>query len=121
MKDVIDLGNLVFDRLVSSHGESQDSRILFLYDITINCKWNLSNSKDHWLLIDETGITKNFNDQVLDSLQKQWTTLKEQTENSKLNKKIEAMRSEFDRPAPKDGDLWEFGHSCVDVSSTIIL
>jgi hypothetical protein len=44
MKDIIDLGNLVFSQLVKSHGELEESRTLFLYGITVGSDWQVLGS-----------------------------------------------------------------------------
>lgn len=110
MKDLIDLGNLVFNRLVSDYGETEESRRLFLYQITTMTKWHVMNS-NHWILFERTGVTKNFSDQVIDQLDVEWKALKLAVDMDFLNRKLAVLRSEFDRKAPKDGEIWEFGTS----------
>lgn len=110
MKDLIDLGNLVFDRLMSDHGEVKESRMLFLYGITTTTEWFIINSNKR-LLIDASGVTKNFNDAVIDQLSEQWKNLKLKVDYDRLMKTLTIMRAEFDRPAPRDGDVWEYGNS----------
>ena len=53
MKDLIDVGNLVFDRLVSDHGELSESRTLFLYGVTTGNTWFVLDSAK-WITIDPT-------------------------------------------------------------------
>lgn len=108
MKDLIDLGNLVFNRLISDHGEIAESRLLFLYQLTTGTRWNVMNS-NHWIMFDKTGVTKNFNDPVIDQLDAEWKSLKLQHDIEFLNRKLAILRAEYDRPAPKDGEIWEFG------------
>ena len=108
MKDLIDLGNLVFDQLMSNHGELKESRLLFLYGITTVTKWSVINS-NKWLLIERGGITKNFTDPVLDKLNEEWLSIKREIDYNRINRALNKMRAEFDRKAPRDGDVWEFG------------
>lgn len=110
MRDLIDLGNLVFDQLLAVHGEVPESRMLFLYGITTTTEWFVINSNKS-LRIDAGGVTKNFNDPVIDNLSAQWVALKQQVDYVRLERALNRMRAEFDRPAPKDGDIWEFGNS----------
>lgn len=105
---MIDLGNLVFDQLKANHGETEESRMLFLYNLTQKQKWLVFNS-NHWILIEASGIVKNFFDPVIDSLNSQWIALKASVDYARLENIIKKMRAEYDRPAPRDGDLWEFG------------
>lgn len=110
MKDLIDLGNLVFNVLRDKHGEIEESRMLFLYFITQKSKWDILGSK-HWILIEINGITKNFADPEIDNLNKQWLALKANVDYEFLINKLNNLRKEYDRPAPRDGDIWEFGGS----------
>lgn len=110
MKDLIDLGNLIFNQLVSNHGEIEESRMLFLYQLTTSTTWHILNS-NHWIQFDRNGVIKNFNDPEIDKLDAEWKALKLAVDIDFLNRKLEIMRSEFDRKAPKDGEIWEFGAS----------
>jgi len=110
MKDLIDLGNLVFNRLVSDHGEIEEFRMLFLYQLTTSTTWRIMNS-NHWIQFDRNGVIKNFNDPEIDKLDAEWKALKLVVDIEFLNRKLEIMRSEYDRKAPKDGEIWEFGAS----------
>ena len=108
MMDLIDLGNLVFDVLLAKHGEIKESRMLFLYGITTRTRWTILSSPK-WVLIEDGGVTKNFDDPDIEALNEKWKSVKVQSDYVKLERRLAAMRSEFDRPAPKDGDIWEFG------------
>lgn len=107
--DLIDLGNLTFDVLKEKHGEIEESRILFLYCITNNENWTVLDS-NKILYINKDGIFKNFKDSDIETLQNTWVKFKNLKDNKVLIEKIEKMRSKFDREAPKDGDIWEFGN-----------
>lgn len=111
MKDIIDLGNLVFDELILNHNELDESRILFLYVVSTNSKWHLFDNSQHWILIENTGITKNFNNKKIDELSNTWLNKHNKIEQNRNIAKIKNMQKEFDKPAPKDGDIWEFGKS----------
>lgn len=110
MTDLIDLGNLVFNVLRDKHGEIEESRMLFLYLITQKSKWDILGSK-HWIFIEVGGITKNFTDPEIDRLNQEWLALKARVDYNFLVTKLDSLRKEYDRPAPKDGDIWEFGGS----------
>jgi hypothetical protein len=62
-----------------------------------------------WILIEAAGITKNFGDIEIDKISEEWVALKLKVDYDMLNRALTRMRSEFDRPAPRDGDIWEFG------------
>jgi len=113
MKDLIDLGNLVFNRLVEAHGEIEESRMMFLYYITKSDPWIFGTSRktEKQVHITKDGVWKNFPDPVLDDLHKKWMALKLEVDMKFLEKRIAIMRAEFDRKAPKDGDVWEYGNS----------
>lgn len=110
MKDLIDLGNQVFNVLKERHNEIEESRMLFLYFLTEKKTWSIINSTKT-ILIEKDGITKNFSDSKIDALNLEWLSLKQQVDYTFLTNKIARLRAEFDRPAPKDGDVWEFGGS----------
>lgn len=107
MKDLIDLGNLVFNQLIKDHSEIEESRMLFLYGVTTSTQWSVLNS-DKWLLIEPAGITKNFSDQTIDDLNLEWKSLKNSHDQKVVDLKLARMRSEYDRPQPKDGEIIEF-------------
>jgi uncharacterized protein with gpF-like domain len=108
MKDLIDLGNLTFNRLVSNHGEHNDSRLLFLYGVTNQTRWHIANSSK-WVLIEKSGLSKNFDDAILDELALAWKQLKAKTETVAAKNRLDMLRAEYDRPAPKPGETFEFG------------
>ena len=91
MKDLIDVGNLVFDRLVSDHGELSESRTLFLYGVTTGNTWFVLDSAK-WITIDPTGALKNFEDSVIEKIDEEWKSLLLAKEITKA----------------KDGDTYEF-------------
>lgn len=107
MKDLIDLGNLVFNQLIKEHSEHEESRMLFLYGVTTGTQWSVLNS-DKWLLIEPAGITKNFSDQTIDALTREWQSLKNLHDQKAVDSKLARMRAEYDRPQPKDGEIIEF-------------
>ena len=103
------MGNLVFNVLREKHGEIEESRMLFLYLITQRKEWNvLASTKT--ILIEKDGILKNFPDHQIEQLNLEWLNLKAIVDYNFLTNKIAKMRAEYDRPAPKDGDVWEFGN-----------
>ena len=46
MKDLIDLGNLVFNQLIKEHGEIEESRLLFIYGVTTGTQWSVLKQVD---------------------------------------------------------------------------
>jgi hypothetical protein len=107
MKDIIDLGNMVFDRLIQTHGESQESRMLFLYGITTNTKWGVLGS-DHWVLVHADGVTASFDDPVLTDLSGQWLAIRSAQDQAAFTERLKRFREEYEKPAPKDGDTFNF-------------
>jgi hypothetical protein len=107
MKDLIDLGNLVFNHLIKEHHEIEESRLLFLYGVTTSTKWSVINS-NKWILIEPSGLSKNFTDSVLESLDSEWKNLKLQFDKAAIDLKLAKARAEYDRPQPKAGDTFEF-------------
>jgi len=93
--------------LKETHGEIEESRILFLYSITNNIEWNVLES-DKVLHINKDGIFKNFKDSDIETLHNNWVKFKNLKDNKILIEKVEKMRAEFDRKAPTDGEIWEF-------------
>jgi len=106
------LGNQIFNRLKVLYLEPEESRMLFLYSITQKTIWNIINS-NHWILIEPNGVSKNFKDTEIELLNKQWLDLKQQVDYQRLISSLQKMRAEYDRPAPKDGDIWEMGGSSI--------
>jgi len=70
--------------------------------------WNVLGSTKT-VLIEKDGILKNFSDREIEKLNEQWLSIKSEYDRMFLINKIEQMRKEYDRPEPKDGDVWEFG------------
>jgi hypothetical protein len=105
MKDIIDVGNLVFDRLISDYGELSESRTLFLYGITTGTTWFVLDSAK-WITIDQTGITKNFDDSVIEGIDQDWKNLILSKEAAKADKIIQQIKPKNN--GPKDGDTYEF-------------
>lgn len=108
--DLIDLGNLAFSRLIEAHGEIEESRLLFLYGVTTSARWQVLDSQK-WLIIGPDGLSKNFADQVLDELAAEWSSRSVKLAEDQLALKLKRMREEYDRPALKPGDTFEFGKS----------
>jgi hypothetical protein len=105
MKDIIDVGNLVFDRLISDYGELSESRTLFLYGITTGTTWFVLDSAK-WITIDQTGITKNFDDSEIDRIDRDWKNLLSAKEAANADKIIQQIKPKDN--GPKDGDTYEF-------------
>jgi hypothetical protein len=105
MQEIIDVGNLVFDRLVSDHGELSESRALFLYGVTTSNNWFVLDSAK-WITIDQTGITKNFDDSVIEGIDRDWKNLILSREAAKADKIIQQIKPKDN--GPKDGDTYEF-------------
>ena len=105
MKDLIDVGNLVFDRLISDHGELSESRTLFLYGVTTGNTWFVLDSAK-WITIDPTGVLKNFEDSVIEKIDEEWKSLLLAKEITKANKVIQQIKPKNN--GPKDGDTYEF-------------
>ena len=107
MKDLIDLGNLVFDQLIAEHGELAESRTLFLYGITTGSSWQVLNSQKT-LVIDKGGVSKNFEDKAIDAYDRAWKNLIKEAELTHARQVLNAIKREDN---PKDGDTIEFGKS----------
>ena len=108
MKDIIDLGNLVFDQLVIEHGELEESRVLFLYDITKGNDWQVLNDIKV-IRIDNSGVTKNFEDLVIEKLNDSWRSVVSQRDSIASAAISDQMKSQIKEL--KDGDIIEFGKS----------
>lgn len=107
MKDIIDLGNRVFDHLIEAHSELQESRTLFLYSITAGTTWFILGT-DKALTIEAGGVTKNFEDPKLDSLDAEWKTIKFQREHAAAQKIKSLISPENQSNSPSDGDILNF-------------
>ena len=107
MKDIIDLGNKVFDRLVEEYGESQESRMLFLYGITTSTKWSIIGS-DKWVLIHADGVMTNFDDGRLADLSEQWRSIRDEQSKVAVANRLKTLREEYEKPSPKDGETFNF-------------
>jgi hypothetical protein len=108
MRDIIDLGNLAFDVLISKYGELPESRVLFLYSITQSEPWQILGS-NNMVHITASGIIKNFKDETLEEYHKQWTGLIEEAkikESDAIRKSINQNKIQL-----KEGDIIEFGKS----------
>ena len=97
----------MFNQLIKEHGEIEESRLLFIYGVTTGTQWSVLNSSK-LLLIEPAGVTKNFGDQVIDALNFEWQSIKNQHDQKQVDLKLARMRAEYDRPQPKDGDMIEF-------------
>jgi hypothetical protein len=109
MKDIIDLGNKVFDRLLEAHGETTDARLLFLYGITVGNDWHIpgTNKVVH---IAMDSVSKNFPDQVIDGLFETWRMTIATIDHDRNERALARMRSEYEFQV-KPGDVYEFGKS----------
>lgn len=105
MKDLIDVGNRVFDRLILAHGEMPESRTLFLYGITTGTTWTIIDSTK-WINIEKTGITKNFEDSEIDQADRDWKFQLESQTQAAAQKIIDKIKPKND--GPRDGDTYEF-------------
>jgi hypothetical protein len=105
MKDIIDVGNSVFDRLVSDHEELSESRTLFLYGITTGTTWFVLDSAK-WITIDQAGIAKNFDDSLIEAIDRDWKNLLSAKDAASANKIIQQIKPKDN--GPKDGDRYEF-------------
>lgn len=105
MKDIIDLGNKVFDNLIDKYGELSESRTLFLYGITMGTTWFIINSTKT-ILIEENGIIKNFDDPIINDLNEQWKAVKFEKERRAANIILSKIKGEGH--TPKDGEIYNF-------------
>jgi hypothetical protein len=105
MNDLIDLGNLVFDELLKSHGEQPEGRELFLYSLTLGQPFYLIGS-DKRIVITGDGVSKNFEDSEIDALNEKW---KEQIRAARERIASEiTKRIKSEDQQPKDGDIFNF-------------
>ena len=103
MKDLFDLGNLVFDELIKSHGEQESGRELFLYTLTLSQPFYLLGSTKI-ITVSGSGISKNFEDLNIDSINRKW-----QSQVSSHKEKIaDEILKQVKQPQrqPKDGDIF---------------
>jgi hypothetical protein len=107
LNDIIDLGNRVFDRLIEAHGEIEESRMLFLYGITTATRWDV-NGKDLWVLVQQDGVFSNFNDPVITGLSNRWQVIRQNRTKAEVENRLKRFREEYERPAPKDGEVFNF-------------
>ena len=105
MKDIIDLGNLVFDHLVKNYGEIPESRLLFLYGIKTGNTWFILGT-DKMVTVENEGVTTNFDDPVISELQKKWVALITDYRSKLLQKELKAMRDE--ELSFKEGEVFQF-------------
>ena len=109
MRDVIDLGNRVFDQIIKVHGESPESRVLFLYGITTNTEWFIPGTNKS-LIVSIDGIHKNFADALLDSLNVEWKDLVTRITQKRNDDALSRMRKEYEFTL-SEGDTIEFGNT----------
>ena len=107
MKDLIDLGNLVFTQLIKEHGELEESRMLFLYGVTTSTRWTVLDSAK-WVLIDRDGLLYNFEDSVLADLANTWTSISESMKAANVKKYLDKERSNYESSQPKPGEIREW-------------
>jgi hypothetical protein len=107
MKDIIDLGNSVFNHLVKEHAELEESRTLFLYGITMGNTWFIIDSAK-WIIVEESGLTYNFDDPEIAKLDKVWKDLKFQKELIAAQKIMKEISPQSRSVNPQDGDTFEF-------------
>ena len=107
MKDIIDLGNRVFDHLIEAHGELPESRTIFLYGITNGSTWFILGT-DKTVTIEESGLIKNFEDLKLDQLDSEWKQLKFNKELAIAQRIKRSISPENQLNSPKDGDTFNF-------------
>lgn len=104
MNDLIDLGNLVFDALIHSHGANPEDRVLFLYSLTQGTEWHAGENK--FVQVLPSGVVKNFEDSEIERLSKDWTDqidLAKQAIAAQAMTKLKAEPKQF-----KNGDTFEF-------------
>jgi hypothetical protein len=105
MKDLIDLGNLVFTQLVKEHGEIEESRTLFLYGVTSESIWHVLNSAKH-VTVGRGGVSYNFEDSVLAELHKTWSDMIQQAKQRRAQEELKKMKGE--QKQFRDGDTFQF-------------
>jgi hypothetical protein len=107
MKDLIDLGNKVFDILVKDHGEDLTSRTLFLYAISVDSPqpWYVLGS-DKRVMITQSGVSISFQDDAISSLNLEWTKLIDDKKAAQADQVLSKIKSQ--NFSPKDGDTFNF-------------
>lgn len=107
MKDLIDLGNKVFDILVKDHGEDPASRTLFLYAISVDNPqpWYVLGS-DKRVMITQSGVSISFQDDAISSLNLEWTKLIDDKKAAQADQVLSKIKSQ--NFSPKDGDTFNF-------------
>lgn len=96
MRDIIDLGNLVFDQLIKSHGEIPDSRMIFLYGVTTGTTWFIFNT-NKIVTITSAGVETNFEDQVIIAVNDKWQEVLNQRKiNWAIAQKAKLYKDEVD-------------------------
>jgi hypothetical protein len=105
MNDLIDLANLVFDELLKNHGEQPGGRELFLYTATAGQRFYLLGS-DKVVSITSSGVSKNFQDSNIDSLDAKWKAHIQSAKERMANEVLKRIKSESVQP--KDGDVFDF-------------
>lgn len=107
MKDIIDLGNSVFSHLVKEHGELEESRTLFLYGVTMGNTWFILDSAN-WLIVEESGLTYNFDDPVIAKLNITWKDSNFQKELIAAQRIMKEISPQANGVNPRDGDTFDF-------------
>ena len=107
MKDIIDLGNSVFSHLIKEHGELEESRTLFLYGVTLGNTWFILDSAQ-WLIVEESGLTYNFDDLEIAKLNTTWKDAKFQKELIAAQRIMKEISPQAKSVNPQDGDTFEF-------------
>lgn len=103
MKDIFDLGNLVFDELIKSHGEQEAGRELFLYTITLSQPFYLLGSTKI-VAISGAGVSKNFEDVEIDSINHRWQSQVQSHKEKIADSIIKTIKQP--QKQPKDGDIF---------------
>lgn len=109
MKDIIDLGNRVFDRLTEAHGESNEARLLFLYGITVGNDWHIPGT-NKVIRVSIDALSKNFSDPSIDEMFDSWRNAVANIDRDRNERALAKMRAEYEFQV-KPGDVYEFGKS----------
>lgn len=109
MKDIIDLGNRVFDRLTEAHGESKEARLLFLYGITVGNDWHIPGT-NKVIRVSIDVLSKNFSDPLIDEMFDSWRNAVANIDRDRNERALVKMQAEYEFHV-KPGDVYEFGKS----------
>lgn len=107
MRDIIDLGNSVFSHLIKQHGELEESRTLFLYGVTMSNTWFIIDSAN-WIIVEESGLTYNFEDSEIAGFDKIWKDIKFEKELNAAHQIMKEISPQNRLINPQDGDTFEF-------------